>query len=45
MVEKVKEWFRNEVLNDPYELSAAAAFGIGLPLILVIFVITLYLIK
>jgi len=45
MFTKLKTWFKNEILEDPYEASAAVAFGIGCPLILVIFIATLYLIK
>lgn len=45
MFTKIKNWFKNEVLNDPYEASAAYAFGIGYSLGLVVFAITLCLIK
>jgi len=42
---KLKVWFKKEYLDDPYEATALVAFGIGCPFILIIFAVTLYLIK
>lgn len=42
---KFKPVFKKGFLEDPYELSAMIAFGIGCPFILVIFSVTLCLLK
>jgi hypothetical protein len=45
MMKKLGSWFKENFLDDPFEMSAAIAFGIGFPLILLIFGVTLYLLK
>ena len=45
MFRKFIVWLKKEYLDDPYEATALVAFGIGCPFILIIFAVTLYLIK
>jgi len=45
MYTKLKSWFKNEIIEDPIEYSAAVAYGIGMPVIIIIFYVLLYLLK